>query len=70
MRTDALSPGQAHAIAAIEVCNQIVDRGNEVTIRWVPPHSVIEGNERADRWAKAAADQSASCSDTDTPESL
>lgn len=70
MRSDAIGPGQAFTLAAMEVCREITGRGNEVTIRWVPVHSGIEGNEVADRWAKVAADRAAPCSDSDTPESL
>ena len=70
MRTDALGPGQRFANAAIEVCDRILARGGQVTIRWVPSHIEIEGNEMADRYAKAAADRSAPCRDDATPREL
>ena len=31
-------------------------RGNTLTLRWVPSHLGIEGNEVADDWAKRAAE--------------
>ena len=39
-------------------------RDNEVTIRWVPTHSGAPGNEKADESAKAAASQTAPCSNS------
>ena len=56
IRTDEIGPGQQWARAAIEVCSQLVQRGNEVTVQWVPAHVGIEGNEVADRFAKEAAE--------------
>ena len=56
IRTDCLGPGQQFAIAATEVCNRIMSRQNEVTIRWVPAHHAIQGNETADTMAKIAAE--------------
>ena len=64
MRTDALGPGQRFAIAAGEVCSLVLARDNEVTIRWVPAHSGAPGNEKADESAKAAASQTAPCSNS------
>ena len=56
VRADSIGPGQAFAISAIESCGQIMTRGNEVTICWVPAHHGVPGNERADEFAKAAAE--------------
>ena len=70
MKTDALRPAQRFAVAAIEVCDRIHARGDQVTIRWVPSHVGVEGNEIADRYAKAAAGQSAPCQDEATPDEL
>ena len=40
---------------AAEVCSRLASRGI-LTLRWVPSHSDIEGNEVADDWAKMAAE--------------
>ena len=47
--------GQHLAVASIEVCTRILARDNEVSIRWVPAHHGVLGNEKADEYAKAAA---------------
>ena len=54
--SDEIGPGQQRARAAIEVCSRLVQRGNEVTVRWVPAHVGVEGNEVADRFVKEAAE--------------
>ena len=43
VRTDHIGPGQRFAIAAMEACDRILTRENQVTIRWVPSHSQVEG---------------------------
>ena len=70
MRTDALGPGQRFTVAAIEVCDRILACGDQVTIRWILAHVGIEGNETADRYAKAAADRPAPCQDEATTQGL
>ena len=70
VRTDALGPAQRFAVAAIEVCDRIHARGDQVTIRWAPSHVGVEGSEIADRYGKAAADRSAPCQDEATPGEL
>ena len=70
VRTDALGPAQRFATAAIEVCGRIHDRGDQVTIPWVPSYVGAEGNETANRYAKAAADWSVPCRDEATPPEL
>ena len=55
IREDAPGPGQEMAIRAIEVADRLVHEGNTVSIRWTPAHVGVEGNERADRAAKDAA---------------
>jgi ribonuclease HI len=55
MRSDSLGPGQQWARAGIEVGSRITARGNTINIRWVPSHQKVEGNEKADEFAKEAA---------------
>ena len=65
-----MGPAQRFAVSAIEVCDRIHARGDQVTIRWVPSHAGVAGNETADRYARAAADRAAPCQDEATPEEL
>ena len=65
---DVLGPGQAHAIAAMGACDRILERDNQVTMRWVPAHNKVEGSESADSYAKAAVGRTAPCCNTNTPE--
>ena len=55
IRTDMLGSDQQWARAAMEVHARLTARGNEVTIRWVPAHSGVMGNEMADGFAREAA---------------
>ena len=48
IRSDSIGPGQGFAVTAIEVCTRPRERDNEVTIRWVPAHQGVLGNEKAD----------------------
>ena len=54
----------------MEACDRILARDNHVTIRWVPSHTRVEGNEKADIYAKAAASRSAPCRDDANPADL
>ena len=56
IRTDTLGPGQLFAVARIKACSSIMRRDNDVTVRWVPAHQGVEGNERADELAKAVTE--------------
>ena len=62
--------GQRFAVAAMEVCARVTARDNEVTIRWVPVHNGIPGNEKANEFAKAAASQVAPCNNNEVPDEL
>ena len=69
VRIDAPGLGRRFAIAATEVCDLIITRDDEVTIRWVPAYHEIAGNEKTGKFAKAAAGQTAPRSD-DVPSEL
>ena len=47
--------GQTLRTQIIKRVKQLPTRGREVTVRWIPSHSKIEGNEQADKAAKEAA---------------
>ena len=50
------------------VVSYLLERNNQIAIRWVPAHNKVEGNEEADAYPKAAADHTAPCWDSDTPD--
>jgi len=52
-------PGQKYAIEARKHIAELRRRGPEVSveIRWCPSHCGIEGNEKADEWAKQATEK-------------
>jgi len=59
MASDEPGPGQKYAL---EVRQHIAtlrakDPNARIEIRWYPSHQGIEGNEKADEWAKLAADE-------------
>ena len=47
--------GQSPAIACIKVCTRLESRGGEVTVRWVPAHHGVPGNEVANEYARSSA---------------
>ena len=55
LEPDEPAPGQDMAIQGIRLADEIVRRGAAVTIRWVPGHVRVPGNEVADMWATEAA---------------
>ena len=57
IRSGSIGPDQRYAVAAIEVCTRLRLRDNKVVIRWVPAHQGVLGNEKADEYAKAAAEE-------------
>ena len=54
---DRTGPGQTLAIDAITTARGITSRGNDICLRWTPSHEGIDGNERADRTARRAAEE-------------
>ena len=47
--------GQALKMQIYQKAKKLIQQGHEISVRWVPGHSGIEGNERADKAAKEAA---------------
>ena len=50
-------PGQALAIQAHVIAKRLHFQGHQPTIRWVPGHAGLEGNEGAEQVAKQAANK-------------
>ena len=48
LKTPSDNPGQACQIRAIAAAKLVVAKGATITLNWVPGHTDIEGNERAD----------------------
>ena len=48
-------PGQAWQLRCFNAARRIANKNATVSLHWVPGHEDIEGNERADQLAKAAA---------------
>lgn len=61
VQNDAPGPGQQAAREAIGLAGQIIERGSSITLRWVPSHRAVTGNEKADYYAGQAAAEEASC---------
>lgn len=55
LREDRSSGGQGIKRQIYQKTERLVQQGHDISIRWIPGHSKIEGNERADRAAKEAA---------------
>ena len=56
VQTNGIGPGQSFAVECTEICSRIMSRQNKVTIRWVPAQHGVPGNEKADEFARAAAE--------------
>jgi RNase H len=54
---DNLGPRQALAVEIITIAKWLKEKDIQVSIRWVPSHSGIEGNEKADLLAKKTSKQ-------------
>ena len=54
-KDDDMGPGQRFAVAVIEVCSRLASRGNTLTLRWVPSHLGVEGNEQVHQRAGEVA---------------
>lgn len=56
LRIPENTPGQQWQKRAIRAATTLRDRGNTVSLEWVPGHVNVRGNERADKLAKQATD--------------
>lgn len=54
LKTPSDNPGQENQIRAIAAAREANQKGAKVSYHWVPGHKDIEGNEAADKLAKAA----------------
>ena len=59
MATDEPGPGQKYALEAREHIAALQRKAPSsiIEVRWCPAHEGVEGNEKADEWAKLAADE-------------
>jgi len=59
MASDEPGPGQQYALEAREHIAALprAKPGIIIEIRWCPAHKGVEGNEKADEWAKLAAEE-------------
>ena len=52
---DVMGQGQRFTVTLIEVHNWLASRGNILTLRCIPGHTGVGGNEVADEWAGESA---------------
>ena len=55
LRTDGPGLGQGRAVRGVQLAREVIRCGATVSIRWVPGHAAVQGNEVADMWASEAA---------------
>ena len=48
--------GQALKAQICQKVKQLIEQGHEISVRWVPSHSKVEGNEMVDKAAREAAE--------------
>ena len=58
IRSDDIGPGQRFPVASVEVATRTRARDNGITVRLVPAHKEVPGNEKSDEFAKAVAEGS------------
>ena len=61
LRDDRPGPGQRMATRGIPLARETIQRGASVTIRWMPGHAGVLGNEIADQWTLDAATREHRC---------
>jgi len=59
MASDELGPGQKYSLEARKHIAKLwrVVPGITIEVRWCPAHEGVEGNEKADEWAKLVAEE-------------
>lgn len=55
LQTPSCNPGQQWQLRALQASQIAKKKGNKISINWVPGHTDIFGNEKADALAKLAA---------------
>ena len=64
IKTPSDNPGQCWQLRCIEAANVVERAGASISLHWVPGHTDVPGNERADELAKEAAKMSPSSNTT------
>ena len=66
LKSVSLHSGQRLCYNITKLCKQLASASNRVTLQWVPGHKDIQGNEHADRLARAGLNRT----EQDFPASL